>query len=556
MQHPAPRTVIILALLAGLCLLVFGQTVGFEFTNLDDDHYVTDNPDLARGLTPGGVHWAFTTRHGDLWMPATWLSYLADEQLFGLQPAAFHRTNLVLHLLGTLMLFWFLRSWTGACWRPSLVAALFAVHPLHVESVAWVAERKDVLSGVFFLLALHGYLRYARRSQAGWYAASVLLFLVALLAKPMVVTLPVILLLVDLGLANRTRSWRRLAGQKLPFLLLAGGVAAATYVLARSGENGVPDAIPLLTRLGHAAVYLVLYLGRLIWPRGLSVFYPPESFAFSILAVASAVALVAALTWAAWRLRRREPLVLAGWLWYLVMMLPILNLVQGGMQLMSDRYFYLPSIGLLVAVVWGARTALAGRQALRFGAALAIVAVLLAAAGGYRQTRVWRCSETLFRHALQHNEGNYLALMNLGVTLDDAGRSEEALPYLQRAVALRRDALHHFNLANNLAHLDRQVEAIDQYEQAVSRQPDFPTAHNNLAIALAGRGDWQKAGEHLVLAVQQDPDYAGAWYNLGLVQLQQGQAAAAKASFLRTLALDPGHTGALGQVRQLATAGQ
>ncbi len=564
MIHASRNSLIMMTLLVALVLVVFGQGMRHGFTNLDDNLYVSANPALDYELSPSGLHWAFTTRLGNLWMPVTWISFLADRQFFGSEPGPYHRTNILLHLLNTLLLYWIVRRRSGTLWRAGLVAALFAVHPLHVESVAWVAERKDVLSGFFFLLTIRFYLEYSRRPHIIRYMITLLCFALALMSKPMVVTLPVILLLIDYWGFDSQRPLSRLLLEKIPFFALSIALAVITYLLVRTREIGAPDPITLAERLGQAMVFYAIYLGKAFWPTNLSVFYPPESLHFPVWRIAmSALILVVITIWTRQR-RHRLPTVWIGWLWFLVMLLPVIGIVQGGMQQMSDRYFYLPSIGLFLMVAWLAAAPVTSSRWLVTGMkpglhrflcrAIPVAAIVVVAASAFvsfGQVRVWRSSETLFTHALQVSESDYLSHMNLGVVLDDAGRSAEALPHLQRAVALRKDPLYQFNLANTLSHLGRYAEAIPYYRGAVRLQPDFPTAHNNLAIALSNTGDWTGAGRQFQLAVNQDPDYAGAYYNLGLVQLNAGRSAEAAASFRRTLELDPNHTGAKEQLRQL-----
>ena len=531
---------------------VFQQVRTFELTNLDDNLYVTANPNLESGLSPAGIRWAFTNGDARLWMPVTWLSFLADRQLFGLDAGAFHRTNLLWHLASTLLLYFLLRRMSGAVWRPLLVAALFAVHPLHVESVAWVAERKDVLCGFFFLATLHCYVGYSARPGLGRYLAVLFVFALALMSKPMAVTLPAVLLLLDFRRVGQRRPLRPLLLEKVPLLLLASALAFVTWHLVQHREQGAPDPIPLFERIGHAVSYYALYLGRMFAPVRLSVFYPPEGLDFPWPRIAIWGLLLVSLTGAAWRLRDRLRPVWLGWLAYLVLLAPVSGIVQGGMQRMSDRYFYLPSLGLFVALAWLLKAAVDRRPLLRWPVvALCVAAVLACALAAHRQTGVWRDSGTLFRHALSVNEEDYLAHMNLGVMLDDQGRSREALPHLQRAVALRRNSIHHFNLANVLSKLGRTAEAVAQYRAAVALQPEFPEAHNNLGIALAQMGDLVAAQRHLAQAVEQRPDYVSAWYNLGLVEMRRGESAAAAASFQRTLQLDPNHAGAREQLDSL-----
>lgn len=557
MSRPSAQSLVLMVLLAVLCLVVFGQGTRHGFTNLDDDQYVSANPNLEKGLSPTGLRWAFTTRRCNLYMPVTWISYLADRQFFGPGPTGFHRTNILLHLLNTLLLYLILRRLTGSLWRPALVAALFAVHPLHVESVAWVAERKDVLSGFFFLLTIRLYIEYGYRPSVARYLISLLCFVLALLSKPMVVTLPVVLVLIVVWQAPRPRPLRRILLEKIPFLVAAVALSLATYLLVQTRATGAPDPIPFGDRLGQAVVFYTLYLGKMFWPGPLSVSYPPEGLQFRWIQILLGVLLMVTLTAVAWRIRKRFRRPWLGWLWYLVTLLPVAGVVQGGMQLMSDRYFYLPSIGVFVAIVFlAARLADVRPWLHRAVPALAILALVLASVSSYRQTRVWQSSETLFEHALQINPNDYLSHMNLGIVLNEAGRPDEAVAHLEQAVVLRPNALHSFNLANALSHLGRFDEAVPCYRDALRMEVHFPTAHNNLGIALARIGAWTGAAEEFRIAVEQDPDYAGAHYNLGLVRLREARPDEAAASFRRTLELAPDHRDALAQLELLVADGE
>ena len=577
---PSPRAgqiqphLIPLALLAGLVLVIFLQALSFDFTNLDDNRYVPENPALQHGLTGQSLGWAFTTSHENLWMPVTWLSFLLDAQLYGISPRGFHATNVVLHLLNTVLLYFLLWRIPGtasrARWAPLWVAALFAVHPLHVESVAWVAERKDVLSGLFFLLTLHLYVRGGSSPGRPLFWAALAVFALALMSKPMVVTLPVVLLLLDYlgrnGEPSRDKSWGRLALEKIPFFAVAVTVSAITYHLVQIRDQGAPVAVPLLERLGQALTYYALYLVKAVAPVSLAAIYPPASVRFGLPVQLACLAALALLTWGAWALRHRARPVPAGWLWFLVMLAPVLDVVQGGMQVMSDRYFYLPSIGLFLALAWLAATVAETRgegpawlkqawlRPAGLAAAVAMVAVFTVMA--HAQARVWRDSETLYRHALAVTQGNDKAHGNLGSFLGDQGRYAEALPHLQAAVDLHGgEALYCFNLANTLVQLGRFAEAVPHFRQAVRLQPEFPEAHNNLGIALGRIGQWEEAGRHFALATRQDPGYAAAWYNLGLVQMQAGQGAQAVHSFRQCLRHDPGHQGAARELARLTSGG-
>jgi hypothetical protein len=422
------------AALALLTLAVWLPALRNGFVNLDDGFYVYGNPHVRPGITRAGLAWALTANVASNWHPLTLLSHMLDCRLFGLEPAGHHATSLLLHLANTLLLFAVLRGMTGAPVRSALVAALFAVHPLHVESVAWIAERKDVLSALFWILAMGAWARYARLPSPGRYLLVALLMALGLAAKPMVVTLPFALLLLDVWpLARRHLGWRRLAAEKLPLLALS---AAAGLVTLRyqQGSLAPPGSVPWSLRAANALVSSTDYLGKLLLPRNLAVFYPLPLAIPAWKAAAAALLLLLLTALAAWR-ARREPWLLIGWLWFLGTLVPVIGLVQVGRQAMADRYTYLPSIGLFLAIVWGA-AGLAGKR--RPLLATAAAAVLLALAAVTRaQIGFWADSVILYRHALAVTSDNYLAHLGLAKALtgrkDWAGAAEQ----YQAVLALR-----------------------------------------------------------------------------------------------------------------------
>jgi tetratricopeptide (TPR) repeat protein len=450
---------------AGLVLLtalVYAPVLRHGFVNYDDNLYVSGNPVVRQGLTWEGLRWAWTAAVACNWHPVTMLSHMLDVELYGVRPGWHHLTNLLLHLANVVLLFEVLRRMTGATWRSAAVAALFAVHPLHVESVAWISERKDVLSGLFFLLTLGAWLRYVRRPAAGRYLLALLAFALGLLAKPMLITLPFVLLLLDvwplgrLPLAampaasertERRRALRALLLEKLPFVVLAVAVSAVALYTQR-GAMASLAALPLRRRAANALVSYVVYLGKSLWPSRLAVIYPlPPSI--PLWKAALAAALLAALTALALARLRRAPWLAVGWLWFAGMLAPVSGLVQVGRQAMADRYTYLPSIGLFIAVVWSAhalaQAALPGelpargpgatrRALLGAGAAVVIAALALTARV---QVGAWRDSLTLFRHAAAVTDGNYVAAFHLGEELRMRGDRAEARRYYREALRIR-----------------------------------------------------------------------------------------------------------------------
>ncbi len=486
--------------------LVFGQTVRHEFVNFDDDWCVYDkNPQVARGLTAPGIVWAFTQNHNANWHPLTWISLMLDCQFYGLNAGGFHLTNVLLHAATAVLLFVVLRAMTGRAWPSALAAALFAVHPLRVESVAWVAERKDVLSGLFFVLTLGAYLGYVRhRFSWGRYLAVMVFFAVGLMAKPMLVTLPFVLLLLDywpLGrmsdspflhrttphgnrgafvrdasfskteLGRFSFPWR-LVLEKLPLLALVL-VSCVLTVWAQREALASIECLPLWWRIGNTSISYVAYLGQFFYPAGLAVFYPRMGLELAIWKVFAASLVLLGITAAALVCRRRCPYLFVGWLWYLGMMVPVIGLVQVGSQTMADRYTYLPQIGLCIALVWGVAD-LCRSWAYRHrvcGISSALVLVILLGCA-WRQTSFWCDSETLWTHTLACTSQNYAA---------------------------------HNNLGNALANQRRFDEAMAQFQKALEVKPSDAETHNNLGVALAGRGQFDAALNHYRRAWRSTP---------------------------------------------------
>jgi protein O-mannosyl-transferase len=427
------------AALALLTLAAWLPALGNGFVNLDDPYYVTAQPHVLPGITRAGLAWAATAKVASNWHPLTMLSHMLDCQLFGLDPAGHHATSLLLHLANVLLLFEVLRRMTGAAGRSAAVAALFAVHPTHVESVAWVAERKDVLSALFWILAMGAWARYARRPSSGRYLLVALLMILGLMAKPMVVTLPFALLLLDVWPLGRLHlGWKRLAIEKLPLLALS---AASSLITLRYQQTSLAplDVVPWSLRAANALVSYVAYLGKLFLPRDLAVFYPIPLAIPGWRAAGAALLLVALTALAVWR-ARREPWLLTGWLWFLGTLVPVIGLVQVGRQAMADRYTYIPSIGLFLAVVWSVAELARARRAVL--ATAAVVVILALAAITRVQVGYWSDSATLFRHALAATgDGNYLAHIGLGKALmgekDWDGAAEQFRAVLARYPYMR-----------------------------------------------------------------------------------------------------------------------
>ncbi len=483
-RRPPLRFVLAL-LLSAATLVVFARVIGFEFVNYDDPLYVTANPRVQGGLSPESVRWAFTTFAAANWHPLTWISLMLDATIGGAGPRVFHLTNLILHLANTLLLFFLLDRWTSRPRRSAVVAALFAIHPLHVESVAWIAERKDVLSTLFLLLTLVAYAAFVERPGLVRYLAVVLLFALGLLAKPMLVTLPVLLLLLDAWPLRRKAPWQRLVLEKTPLVAMSIITGVVTIVAQRHAETvGSLAGYPLGVRIANAIVTTATYLGKAIWPTRLAVFYPHPGPALAASSVAASVVVLATLTFWTIRDRRRRPYLLFGWAWYLVTLAPVVGIVQVGWQARADRYTYIPLIGIFLAVVWAISENFADRPALLTAMAPAMLVVL--GIGAFVQAGYWRDSETLFRRALAVTDNNAVAHSNLGTALLRRGLLAEAQEHF--AVAVRINpyfAEAHSNLGVALGRQGRIDEAILEFQRALELQPDYPDARRNLDRAEA-----------------------------------------------------------------------
>lgn len=595
-SEPLRRGLGALVRLLGLGLVtaaVYWQVGQFQFTNYDDEHYISQNPIVSRGLTPDGVGWALTTTYFSYWHPLTWLSHMLDCQVFGLDAGAHHYVSLLWHILNTVLLWVVLKRLTGSTERSLFVAACFALHPLHVESVAWLAERKDLVSTFFWLLSLGAYAGYARTSSHRSYGLALASCAAGLMAKPMVVSLPLTLLLLDFwplrrwpaadsapgnaGAGAGPRPLWALVWEKVPFFALAAGSAAITFLGVKASGSVLSLAqLPLGLRLANVPVSYVRYLAKMVWPTDLAVLYPMPSH-WPWLWVTGATALVVVLTGLAVAWWRQAPYFVFGWLWYLITLLPTIGLVPVGYQSIADRYTYVPLIGLFVAVAWGAADL--GRRVQWGPAGLRVGAVATALACGLvsrQQVQHWRNSITLWSQALRATRNNPIAHYNLGHALAQQGRTLEAAQHYQEAIRLKPDYLDaHLNLGGLRLAAGQPAEATNHFRAALQIRPDYDKAHNNLGSALLLLGDWAGATNHFAQAVRSNPNNANAHFNLGVALswcglvpdavshlataarlmpadpqtfcllgralAAAGQTDAALASFKRALQLDPGH---------------
>jgi tetratricopeptide (TPR) repeat protein len=550
------RTVLALLLIA-LTLASLGRIVGNGFVSLDDRQYIVENPRVGAGLSLEGARWAFESFHQANWHPLAWLSHQLDAQLFGLRPAGHHATSLALHAAAAVALLLALEGMTGAALLSFVVAALFAVHPLHVESVAWAAERKDVLSGFFWMLTLGVYLRYARRPGPRRLAVVALTFALGLLAKPMLVTLPLVLLLLDfwpLGrLAVRWRgapvpgggagSIRAALLEKAPLFALSAAASAVTLVAQREGGAIFPLlTLPVATRVGNAALAYVRYLGQAAWPAGLSIFYPHPGDSLRWGAAAAALAGLAVLSAGALALARRRPWLAVGWLWYLGTLVPVIGLVQVGNQALADRYTYLPLVGVFLAAAWSGREATRRWAPARAAAPWVAGAGLLAlGAAAAVQAGHWRDTLSVFSHAVRVTPGiNWLAEANLGYEYERRGDHAEALAHFTRAVR-RQPGIPDLRaaLGTALLNLGREAEAERAYRDALRIDPASVDALFGLAYIQFGRGRLAEAAASYRRVLELDPAHFESIVNLANVLAQQGDAAGAAALYERAIALRP-----------------
>jgi len=507
--------------LAAMTWFVFGQTRHFQFVNYDDDPYVVKNAQVSRGLTLEGIGWAFTHMHADNWHPVTWISHMLDAQLYGLNPGGHHLTNVLIHTLTAILLFLVLRQMTGALWRSAFVAALFAIHPLRVESVAWVAERKDVLSALFFLLTIGAYVRYARAPWSGpRYGVVVVLFAVGLMCKPMLVTVPFVLLLLDYWPLDRFANpslRQRLILEKLP-LLAMGLASCAVTLLAQRGAMQPVTRISLPMRFGNAVISYTDYLRQMFWPTDLAVLYPWEDVRIGFSNTVLSIVILVSVSATVLILHRRRYL-LTGWLWYLVMLGPVIGILQVGNQARADRYTYLPQIGLYVLLAWGAAD-IPGRWRYRpvlvAGLASVILAALMFAARA--QTAYWQDSETLWSHALACTTDNVIAEGNLGQAYFAKGKKREAILHFQNSLRIGpNQASLHSSLGVFYLELGEIDQSLAHLEKAVAIEPKFGDAHYNLGNTYLQMGRWGDAVAQYNKALESNPDDIEALNNMAWI---------------------------------------
>ncbi len=550
------KAVGICILLAALTWLVFGQTLHHQFINFDDGDYVFKNPHVSRGLTIDGFFWAFTHVHAANWHPLTWLSHMLDCQFYGLNPAGHHLTNVLLHGITAILLFLVLRQMTGALWRSAFVAAVFAIHPQHVESVAWVAERKDVLSGLFFMLTVGAYVRYTRRHPSlARYGLVTLLFAMGLMCKPMLVTLPLVLLLLDYWPlqripANRDRDnklpkVRWLIIEKIPLLALSVASCVVTLLAQETAIRPWSD-YSLGLKAGNAAISAIAYLRQMFWPSDLAALYPLAVNDVTASRISISLFLLVGISLPVFVMRRRRYLV-TGWLWYLIMLAPVIGILQVGSQARADRYTYLPQIGLYLLITWAAAD-LCGRWRYRSYFLSSLCTIILAALTIVARTQAsyWKDSETLWTQTLSRTSDNAKAELNLGEAVYELGRTTEAIGHFERALQIEPNlAIVHGSLGAALLRMGQTNAALTHLQKSLEIDQQQASVHSSLGVALLEMGRPEESLAHLQTALRIDPEDGDAHYNLGNTLLQMGRANEAVAEYDHALKINPDDTEAM-----------
>ena len=500
----------------GLALLtaaVFWQVTGFGFVSYDDASYIPDNRHVRDGLSRDSIAWAFTTRHHGYWHPVTWIAHMTVCQFFGVNAGAHHAISLLVHTVNVLLLFGLLMRMTGATGRSAFVAALFAIHPLHVESVAWIAELKDLLSTTFWILTVWAYTLYTQRGRRRMYWLALATYAIGLMAKPMIVTLPAMLLLLDYWPLRRTGvSLRKLALEKVPFFALAAISCAITYLTTLfSGVVGSSSAYPLSVRLTNVVVSYATYIWKMFWPDRMACFYPfhiPEPWTVAVAAFFLAGVSILVIRY--WKQHRY---LATGWLWYLVALLPVIGFIQAGSQSMADRYSYVSLIGIFIMISWGAADCLGHKTRILWPIATAIVLALSVRA--WFQVGTWKDPVTLSQHAVRVTSNNFQQYNNLGIHLADQGRYDEAVSNYFESIRINPDfAWTHNNLGNALMLQGRLDAAIREFWKALRLNPGYAEAHNNLGIALAKQDKFDEAIGHFLEALKADAANPGRQQNL------------------------------------------
>ncbi|MDM8525127.1 tetratricopeptide repeat protein [Desulfococcaceae bacterium HSG8] len=502
---------------------VYWQVRHHEFVAFDDDDYIINNPRVRAGLTPESITWAFTSAYASNWHPLTWLSHMTDIQLYGINPGQHHLTNVLLHIMNSLLLFFVLRRMTGDLWKSGFAAALFALHPLHAESVAWVSERKDLLSTFFWMLTLWSYIRYVESPGMNTGLPVLVCFTLGLMSKPMLVTLPFVLLLLDYWPLNRLSAPCSLLLEKIPLFVLSAVSSVITFIVQQGGGAvKSPEIYPFDLRIANALVSYMNYILKTVWPSELAFLYPyPRTIPGWQIALATLLLILISLL--AIRQIKQRPYLIVGWLWYLGTLVPVIGLVQVGLQSMADRYTYIPLIGIFIMIAWGIPELFSERRhrkTIFAVAAAAIFSVLMVKT--YLQIGYWRNSTALFEHALAVTTGNYMAHNKLAEVLLEKGRHDQAVAHYTEAIRLNpRFAKAYNNMAIALEEQGKTDEAIRYYSQALRINPGLAKTHNNLGYAFEKQGRTDEAMKHYTKALELNPEYAEVRINLAVIFLSK-----------------------------------
>jgi protein O-mannosyl-transferase len=527
---------------------VYWQVNQYDFIHFDDNVYVKQNHQIQSGLTAQGVQWAFTAKYFYLWHPLVWLSYMADYQLFGLKAGGYHLTNLAFHILSTLLLFWLFNRMTGAIWRSAFVAALFALHPLHVESVAWIAERKDVLSALFWMLTLCLYVYYTEKPGIGRYLASLSAFLLALMSKPMVVTLPVIMILLDYWPLNRFESkknnfilWQ--LKEKTPFFILSSIAIAATLYNPRTifktiyAPYDISGGFSLLSKLLNAPIAFVKYLYSTFWPHDLAIFYPfPAQIPVWQIAGSSLIILI--ITIAVLVTAKRFPYLFVGWMWYAVAIIPTSGIIQIGAHSMADRYTYIPLIGISIMLAWATPALIKSikiKKYVLFPVGITFIAVMAFLA--WRQCGYWKDGITLFSRALEVTESNFMTHNNIAKALEEKGRLEESIDHYNQSIKIAPDGIPLNNLGNIYADLGQSQKAMSYYNEAIRIRPDYADAYYNRGLIYASQKRYKEALDNYTKAISLMPTFQ-AYNNRGNTYNRLGRYKEAIADYTSAIGLE------------------
>jgi len=525
--HHKKQIFIIYIVLAMMTLAVYWQVHDFDFVSYDDPFYITGNSHVQSGVTLNGFFWTFATKYFGLWNPLVWLSFMFDYELYGLNAGGYHLTNLILHILSTLLLFWIFCRMTDEIWKSAFVAAFFALHPLHIESVAWISERKDVLSAFFWMLTLCLYVYYTEQPVLKRYLLVVFAFVLALLSKPMVITLPLILILMDFWPLKRFESrksnllmWQ--VKEKLPFFILSLILIFITF--HTPGSNVSYKFLPLQDRLANAPVAFVTYLIKTFWPLNLAVFYPfPKHI--PIGQVMGASLLIVFISVAVIVLFKKAPQLFAGWLWYAITISPVIGIIQIGDFAVADRYHYLPSVGIVIMLAWGIPSLIKNENTRRKALFPAAVAFLLfLSVLTWKQCTYWRNSFSLFSRAVEVTQNNFLAYTSLGLALFEKGNITEAIEHYNKAILIKPDYDEAYN-NRGIAYvtLGQYPSAIEDYNNAIRFHPAFANYHYNRGYTYEILGQYPLAIEDYNIAIRLQPTSAKFYYNRGCSYGKIGQ---------------------------------